>query len=862
MSLPPVAGSLVSLALAAIKQLLPRDLATLLHVTWYNDRHAPGPCPAPDKEWDMFCRTLLGLAGYQVDLLDLSSTSSCSAGGGGGPVPAKKCRPASDEAGCDGDWQQLLVSAHHSQVGDTVSRLLGLHHPLPAPDTASPASSGPLAQGGGAEVSSSASLFPFLPALLWSLHLLYEDCKLDTALHPHLAHLARLLAQLAADLQLPQYQHHYWADCPHAVPAPGAPRTSQLSPGLLAKLAPAPLMTPQPPSIICHLTSLCTGLPVAPFPLVAGVTSSCELLSTAMTLVTSPHPPLDSVLAVVPQPGRPLPPLASVPAAPQPHHRLALLLTRHGWDRARLASVPASVSVPLITALAHCQVAPPPGWPAETYLLIGREDLGFRPPSPPPHPAREVECPDGLEGLDSDVSRARWSQDQRLLETRRLLQSSRPVTVPVTQRPEVSDHEFVEEQEHYLKRLCERTMAVSVGRGVAGLRTVSALPTETLDIPRLCLTGRAPPRGAKVELSHIDVSHNMEHWPSFHNGVAAGLRLSTRPETTANIDSTWICFNKPKSGDNNADTEHAGFLMALGLNGHLNKLGKLESFDYLMKGKEAISIGILLGMAASKRGSMDILVTKKLSTQLEALLPPTATELPLSHNTQVAALMGVGLLYSGTGHRRMVELCLKELGKPPGPELENCVDRESYSLTAGLAMGMIMIGKGEQLIGGGLADLHLPSVLHNHMVGGPRHPGPGAARDRPQSYQIMEGDSINIDITSPGATLALAMMYWRSNNQNIASWMTVPETSFLLEFVRPDFLMLRTIGRGLILWDSVVPSLDWVEAHVPPDIRPHCLVRPPDTPPPGLENLDYETINQAYCNIIAGACFVLGLRSV
>ena len=299
--------------------------------------------------------------------------------------------------------------------------------------------------------------------------------------------------------------------------------------------------------------------------------------------------------------------------------------------------------------------------------------------------------------------------------------------------------------------------------------------------------------------------------------------------------------------------------MALGLNGHLNKLGKLESFDYLIKGSEAISIGILLGMSSSKRGSMDILVTKKLATQLEALLPPTATELPLSHNTQVAALMGVGLLYSGTGHRRMVELCLKELGKPPGPELENCVDRESYSLTAGLAMGMIMIGKGEQLISGGLADLHLPSVLHNHMIGGPRHPG-CFSRERSQSYQIMEGDNINIDITSPGATLALGMMYWRSNNHNIANWMSVPETSFLLEFVRPDFLMLRTIGKGLILWDSVLPTLEWVEGHVPVDIRPHCLVRPPDNPPPGLENLDYETINQAYCNIIAGACFVLGLR--
>ena len=47
---------------------------------------------------------------------------------------------------------------------------------------------------------------------------------------------------------------------------------------------------------------------------------------------------------------------------------------------------------------------------------------------------------------------------------------------------------------------------------------------------------------------------------------------------------------------------------------------------------------------------------------------------------------------------------------------------------------------------------------------------------------------------------------------------------------------------------------------VPAAILPFCLVRPPDRPPPGQENLDYETINQAYCNILAGASFVVGLR--
>lgn len=35
----------------------------------------------------------------------------------------------------------------------------------------------------------------------------------------------------------------------------------------------------------------------------------------------------------------------------------------------------------------------------------------------------------------------------------------------------------------------------------------------------------------------------MNLWPSFHNGVAAGLKISPR---SRNIQSTWILYNKPK----------------------------------------------------------------------------------------------------------------------------------------------------------------------------------------------------------------------------------------------------------------------------------------------------------------------------
>jgi len=59
-------------------------------------------------------------------------------------------------------------------------------------------------------------------------------------------------------------------------------------------------------------------------------------------------------------------------------------------------------------------------------------------------------------------------------------------------------------------------------------------------------------------------------------------------------------------------------------------------------------------------------------------------------------------------------------GRPPGPEMENSVDRESYSLAAGLALGHVVLGQGAHLAG--LADLAMPDKLHYYMVGGRRRP--------------------------------------------------------------------------------------------------------------------------------------------
>ncbi len=54
----------------------------------------------------------------------------------------------------------------------------------------------------------------------------------------------------------------------------------------------------------------------------------------------------------------------------------------------------------------------------------------------------------------------------------------------------------------------------------------------------------------------------MDRWPLFHNGAAAGLRVSP---SARGVDSAWIAFNRPKDGESpNLMVQHGGMLLALG----------------------------------------------------------------------------------------------------------------------------------------------------------------------------------------------------------------------------------------------------------------------------------------------------------
>ncbi|XP_054654988.1 anaphase-promoting complex subunit 1 isoform X1 [Dunckerocampus dactyliophorus] len=874
-SIPDIATSeLVRKCLQAIRFILPKEAAMKVLVKWYTIFNAPGGISA-HAEWNLFVTCFLSLMGYNTERLTWTRNLQFEV-----PlspvIAAKKARPCDE--GSDEDWEYLLGSQYHNQMksffdcGPADSSGVKA---TPAADTeGTPLSSAPFSAS--PTLDNSAPLFAHIPALFSVLHLLYQELLLNELHRERASSLVCLLQQLARDLQLEEYVDLYWRDYPSLVS--GFTESCFIDQSLIGHMQHPTFLRVEPPCVFSWLSSCLRGEQVPPFPYLPGICHRIRLLVLSYALYVGGDDNATSSnvskyllrlsagqkscadeqqykrQSIVNQ-GK----FCSDSLAEQ----LVVWLTSEGFTLRDLESVPFGVALPIRDAIYHCREQPCANWSEEVCLLIGRQDrirqahkmslaknkasLGSSWSLEPPATTETEEEEDGMSDIIQEVTGLIWSQDLRVQEVRRLLQSSRPVRVSVVQLPEVSDHEYIEEKENKLLQLCQRTMGLPVGRGLFTLFSYQPVPTELLPIPKLNLTGRAPPRNTTVDLNsgNIDVPANMTSWPSFHNGVAAGLKIAPASQ----VDSAWIVYNKNKNQE--MANEHAGFLMALGLNGHLTKLATLNIHDYLAKGHEMTSIGLLLGVAAARLGTMDMSTTRLLSIHIPALLPPTSTELDVPHNIQVASVIGIGLVYQGTGHRHIVEVLQSEIGRPPGPEMEYCTDRESYSLAAGLALGMVCLGQGSNLIG--MSDLKVPEQLYQYMVGGHRRAQVGASRERHNapSYQIREGDTINVDVTCPGATLALAMIYLKTNNRSIADWLKPPDTWFLLDFIKPEFLLLRTLARCIIMWDDILPNTEWVKSNVPKIIR--------DTLD-SSQDINMETRTQAQDYITAGACMALGLR--
>ncbi|CAG5118741.1 unnamed protein product, partial [Candidula unifasciata] len=201
--LPPVTSSPgIDLCLKALKHLLPSDRALQLLARWYTTRSTPGGV-GNVSEWSMFTKCILGLMGYDVGKLRL--TSKGGRDGSFSPVlRPKKARPSGQ--GSEEDWEYILNSEHHHLAGQS-HHVLGITNCSPTTDQS--------ASGRPCGINQSALLFSFCPSVLLGLHLVYEEMKLNVLLQAEVLSLAPLVHQLASDLRCESYADGYRRDFPH-----------------------------------------------------------------------------------------------------------------------------------------------------------------------------------------------------------------------------------------------------------------------------------------------------------------------------------------------------------------------------------------------------------------------------------------------------------------------------------------------------------------------------------------------------------------------------------------------------------------------------------------------------------------------
>lgn len=124
------------------------------------------------------------------------------------------------------------------------------------------------------------------------------------------------------------------------------------------------------------------------------------------------------------------------------------------------------------------------------------------------------------------------------------------------------------------------------------------------------------------------------------------------------------------------------------------------------------------------------------------------------------------------------------------------------------------------LLGGGSSNFrHSSSAAGGGSSSNTASASAAAGTNNTNSSYIREGESINTNVTCPGATLALGLIYFNTCDRLIGEWFAPPDSAFLLDSLRPDFLLLRTVARNLIAWRYVLPTQAWLIGQLSPLLK-------------------------------------------
>ncbi|TPX44078.1 hypothetical protein SeMB42_g04443 [Synchytrium endobioticum] len=741
------------------------------------------------------------------------------------------------------------------------------------------------------------AIFNHLSDVLNSLHLVYEDLKLSVLEVDAMARLGELLIHVARYLGAADHVDHYIRD--------GIPCDE---PSFIPGTSSVEHKPTTPPSIYKWLI-LRMSQPTSPFPVIKSH-DGLQFHHTPWHKRTCHR--INRICSIYDT-------LFSPPLRPNTISEEAMVgkLVRLGVALADLDVLPYGIAVPIREALRRCRIEPPGHWHADALVLVGREDVaeqirGVAVPSlylqqcqaehesvkdvrtitETVQPFRKPEEDDGCNVSDHPVTKLIFGNDGRLEEVATLLSSLKPLIIATDERPITETNSVVAAEKFLAEELARAVYARTVGRGIFAFATCQPQLQESFPIPpiRIQAIFSHSANVTKFEESH---SPSVTDWPQFHNGVASALRISPQAE---GIDGHWITYNKSPY---NLDTMHAGFLLGMGLTGHLRKLEATQAYNYMRSKHEATSIALLLGLCTSYAGTGEEVATKLVQIHVPGVLPPQSTISVLNFSSPVitTSILALGYLYSGTMTRQYAEVFLAEIGRTDlsGDQPPAMAGAEGYALASGAALGLVTLGKGNVALG--LSDMYILESLQRYIYGRASsksdvkkhgvtlHTSMTPPPSTLDNHQLVDGlpttpiaslimsPPMNTDITAPGALIAMTLMYLKTNDVTVVSRITLPATRHMLDYVRPDHLILRILARSMILWDSVKPTNEWVEAQIPQLLSLPFKTNGGnsnrmdiDSGVNGVDDLigspmeDVNTVRQAYYCALTGACLSLGIR--
>jgi len=660
------------------------------------------------------------------------------------------------------------------------------------------------------------SISDLIPYITLSLHLLREEHKLDVTAKSNIDKLGLLLTQITTWMGWSDSWTKYYMIDPASI--------DQTVRFLLV------LILEYPPNLFASLTSLFSDN-------IISYLSFSQLVEESDSVDAFITPRTHCVLKLFEL-------LVSPNFGP---NDVIDLMCEFGITQGDLETYPPGIYIPLKEAILICQENPAFEWTNKALELVGRKDLNMllandhnipvsTTTTMPVRSIRQVlsnvlDKSEGISPWDGQseadrigITKLIFDYDRRYYEITTILHQTKIQTASLVTKEGLSEYDLVVLQRALASFVALRTLTIPLGRAALFYAGRKPLLTEKFPIPKFNLNTLIAPTMTNIILSDGAIPSHISEWGFFHNGVSSGLSIS---KMAKGISGSWIIFNKPPE----LNTQHAGFLLGLGLNGHLKKLEEWHIYNYLGPKHPLTSVGLLIGMAASIKGSMDNKLTKVLSVHAVALLPQGANDLNVPIMVQTAGLIGIGLLYLESQHRRMSEILLSQI---TSSVFQNDTEQihEGYRLAAGIALGYVNLGKGDDLRG--LNDTHVVDKLLLLAI---------SMKD----FQPVQ----ELDKSCCGAILALGFIYMRTENLSIASKLRVPQLEQLLDYVRPDLLLLRCLAKNLIMWSSIGNSIEWVESEIPTTLLEkysNCH----------HENLDSDQLG--FFNILGGSCLAIAAR--